>query len=61
MMPAAMFHSGSSIDPNPEARDWMSLYVDGMSCMSPRAPTQLFALGFSSLSAIACALNTRQS
>jgi hypothetical protein len=56
-----MFHSGSSIDPNPDARDVMSLYVDGMSCMSPRAPTQLFALGFISLSAIACALNTRQS
>ena len=29
--------------------------------MSPRAPTQLFAFGFISLSAIACALNTRQS
>ena len=61
MIPAAMFHSGSSMDPNVDDRDVISLYVDGMSCMRPRAPTQLRALGFISLSAIACALNRRQS
>jgi hypothetical protein len=36
-------------------------YVDGMSCMIPRAPTRLRALGVRSLSAIPCALNHRQS
>ncbi len=32
-----------------------------MSCMIPRAPTQLFAVGDSPLSAIPCALNNFQS
>ena len=49
------------MDPKVDERDWMALYVDGISCISPRAPTQLTALGFISLSAIACALKMRQS
>jgi hypothetical protein len=56
-----MFHSGSSIEPNPDEREVMSLKVDGMSGMSPRAPTQLLALGLISLSASACAFNMRMS
>jgi hypothetical protein len=55
-MPAAMFQSGWSIAPNSGRCDAICWYVDGMSCITPRAPTQLVALGFSSLSANPCAL-----
>ncbi len=39
----------------------MAWNVEGISCMSPRAPTQLLALGSSPLSAMPCALKWRQS
>ena len=52
-----MFHSGSSIAPKRGTADLIWAYVDGMSCMIPRAPTRLRAVGVRSLSAIPCALN----
>src|SRR6187401_2294074 len=60
-MPAAMFHSGSLISPRSGFLDCTSLYVLDMSCMMPRAPTQLLAWGSRLLAAIAWALNRRQS
>src|SRR4029079_5533471 len=39
----------------------MSRYVDGMSCITPRAPTQLFAEESRPLSAMPCALKYFQS
>jgi len=60
-MPAAMFHSGSSIGPSAGSADWMARYVEGINCMMPRAPTRLVAALSRSLSAIPCALNQRQS
>ena len=61
MIPAAMFHCGSSIAVISGRCEAIARYVDGMSCMMPRAPTQLFAVGVSPLSAIPCALNSFQS
>jgi hypothetical protein len=60
-MPASMFSSGLLIIARSAFSDAISRYVLGMSCISPRAPTRLRASGSRLLSAIPCALNTRQS
>src|SRR5215467_10716641 len=56
-----MFHCGWSIGPKSGFCDTISWYVAGISCISPRAPTQLREVGSSRLSANPCALNHRQS
>lgn len=56
-----MFDSGWSTLWNSGFLDWICAKVDGISCITPRAPARLVAVESRPLSVIAWALNNRQS